>query len=62
MKVAKAPRLWLSVVELAVGVSMLSVATAYVSLGGGYAECRNPATFTVEACTTVVEVLSKRSW
>src|SRR5947208_4658892 len=35
---------------------MLSVATAYVSLGGGYAECRNPATFTVEACTTVVEV------
>jgi len=56
VKVAKAPRLWLSVVELAVGVSMLSVATAYVSLGGGYAECRNPATFTVEACTTVVEV------
>jgi hypothetical protein len=35
---------------------MLSFAGVYVALGDGYAGCQNPATFTVQACTTVVEV------
>ena len=56
MRIAKTPRLWLSIVELALGVPMLSIAIVYLALGGEYAPCQNPATFTVQACTTVVEV------
>jgi hypothetical protein len=52
----KTPRLWLSIVELVVGISMLSFAVVFVALGGGYAGCQKPATFTVQACMTVVEV------
>jgi len=52
----KTPRLWLSIVELVVGISMLSFAVVFVALGGGYAGCQKPATFTVQACTTVAEV------
>ena len=37
-------------------MSMISVASVYVALGGGYVQCRNPASFTVEACKTVVEI------
>jgi len=56
VRIAKTPRLWLSIVELALGVPMLSIAIVYLALGGEYAPCQNPATFTVQACTTVVEV------